>query len=145
VADRPEGVDTDRVIPVVLGYETAWERLLDLLGDDLAHQVWTEVVSPVYDRVAFTRDWSRGQCRRCGVQHPEWWAALYTTKKWPNHRTYCPKYVGPLEHLVVKEDHTIIGTPRNLCSCGKSWLPEQDWGCPDKDVDWRGPRPEPEA
>jgi hypothetical protein len=140
-------LDTDLHLPAVLSREQAAERLLELLADpDDADRIWDEIIGSLYDSRQWSSQWRNGHCRHCRVEHPAWWAQRHPAdRQWPGHRTYCPRYVGPLEHHETGGHHAFMGW-RQGCSCGQSWLQYDDEGnkqtCPDAALDWRGPRPE---
>lgn len=136
-----EPLDTDLQMPKPLVREDAAQRLLELLAPDVADVVWDELIAPLYDAREFGRRWPRGNCAHCHVPHP----AVSLSGKVRPHRTYCPRYVGPLEHNLQGGNQSFAGW-RLRCSCGQSWLEyaegERRETCPDAAVDWRGPRPD---
>lgn len=132
-----EPLDTDLHMPVVVDREQAAQRLLSLLPADLADEVWDELIAPLYDARQMSIRWQRGQCRSCGVPHPE--SQFAKTKRRVGHSMHCPLYVGPLEHRVVRGHQALMGW-HNDCSCDAWAVPPVQ--CPDAGVDWRGPRPD---
>lgn len=136
-------MNIDRNWPTVRKRLEALERLQELIPGELVEPVWKELLAPMYDRLRVTQQWPRGQCFSCRAVHP---LALRPSqpRKLLLHQMGCPKYVGPLEHKPLHRNEMMLGNIRVECTCGQHYAERDDNGvrqsCPDKDLDWRGPR-----
>lgn len=135
-----EPLDIDRHVPLPMARGHALDRLAELLPPSAAvTAVWDEIIAPLYDARRFTAEWPRGRCRHCSVPHPG-----HPSGGRP-HAMRCPKYVGLLKHR-REATHDGPTATSAVCACGTLYAAYDGEGrpalCPDKDTDWRGPRPE---
>jgi hypothetical protein len=126
--------------------EEQWAKLetLKLTTADSV-RVWQEIVKPLIEDIEQRTFWPHGRCRRCGIRNP---ASFLPGQKDSGHRTWCPRYVGPLRHAVHLGPHGLFHD-QLTCLCGKrySMYPDDDGQsgprtqneCPDKELIWRGP------
>jgi hypothetical protein len=113
---------------------------------DLDHVLVTGTVDALTDAVMAivepaihqARHYVRGACRYCGGRPNG-----YAGKRPKPHAMRCQLYVGPLEHRFAGKSETFLGYV-DECTCGRSWR-DEDGGCPDAALDWRGPKPAVEA
>jgi len=140
-------MNIDRQWPEVIERKTALERLLELIPEENARPIWEELIAPLYERLRIVQQWPGGRCRTCGALHPMAKKPSQPTSVL-KHLMHCSKYIGPLKHEAVRSDLVpLTGEERAHCSCGAAYLYWSNKGarirgkCPDRDIDWRGPRP----
>lgn len=146
---RDEPGDTDRQWPVAPDRQSA-RRAMDhfiatrKLSQEQAQFIWDKFLAPLYDIRQARADWPRQLCRVCQAKHPAH-PRYDSAVSRREHRMLCPKYTGPLEHRGVRSSWNILGDLRIECLCGKSYAETDHEGisqeCPDRHIDWRGPRP----
>lgn len=140
-----EPLDIDHHVPRPLSREEAAIHLAEHVPSDVVNLVWDEIIAPLYDSRRFASEWPRGRCRECNTKHPGHPLARSGPSA-TRHQMHCSKYTGPLTHQKTASHHTGLGIDAQ-CTCGQHYPAYDRLGhpntCPDKDIDWRGPRNTP--